>query len=935
MNSASADPERLDPTMQLAAKYGAGVIALTMGVDGIPTTSDGRVGIAMESLLPAAEAAGLPVEDIYLDPLVLTVTCNQDVAQASVEAIRMFKMVSDPAPTTTVGLSNISNGCPPETRPLINRTFLVMLMAAGLDTAIADPHDAAADGLDPHHRAAATTRPPSAASCSPSTTRRRSWATSTRISSTATIPTRWRSSRPTACCIIGSCTQTRTCGSESKGSYCHMSTRNLENLFNPKSIAVIGASNTPGSVGYILTRNLIGAQYQGVVYPVNPKARAIQGILAYPNIGAVPDKVDLAIIAVPAKFVLDVVRECGEAGVASSVIVTAGFKETGAGGKDLEERVVATAKSYGLRIVGPNCLGYVRPSCSVNATFAETVPEAGRVAFISQSGALGTAVLDWASANKVGFSAFVSVGSMCDVDFGDLIDYFGADPDTSSIIIYIEALSDARKFMSAARHFAKTKPIIVVKSGRTARSAMAAASHTGAIAGDDTLYSAAFRRAGAVRVDEIEDLFDASEALSRVSSPRGPKLGIVTNAGGPGVMASDRLLALGGELADLAPETVARLKECLPGFAAFGNPVDVGGDAPAERYAAAAAAMMDDPNCDGVMAILTPQAMSYPTETADSLIEVAQQHPEKPMLTSFMGEIKVAEGIRHLRAAHVPTFGTPEDAVRAYLYMYQHNKSLATIYETPDDILGAFNPDRETVEKIFAEVAADGRTTLSEIEAKNVLEAYEIPTVKTVHAATAEECAAKAEEIGFPVAIKILSHDITHKSDVGGIALNIRSGAEAAKQFEAIMERVTKAKPDAKILGVAVQAMSKGGIEVIIGAKKDRTFGPAIMFGMGGTGVELFRDVAVDFPPLNQALASTLIGETKVSKLLRGWRGSTPVDMEALEQTLVKASYLLVDFPEITRDGRQPAAGAPRRAGGARRARHDRARARPARPART
>jgi acetyltransferase len=388
--------------------------------------------------------------------------------------------------------------------------------------------------------------------------------------------------------------------------------------------------------------------------------------------------------------------------------------------------------------------------------------------------------------------------------------------------------------------------------------------------------------------------------LSRVSSPRGPKLGIVTNAGGPGVMASDRLLALGGELAELAPETDARLKECLPGFAAFGNPVDVGGDAPAERYAAAAAAMMEDPNCDGVLAILTPQAMSYPTATADALIEVARLHPDKPMLTSFMGEIKVAEGIRHLRAAHVPTFGTPEDAARAYLYMYQHTKSLATIYETPDDILPGFNPDREAVKKIFAEVAGDGRTTLSEIEAKNVLEAYEIPTVKTVLATTAEECAAKAEEIGFPVAIKILSHDITHKSDVGGIALNIRSGAEAAKQFTAILERVAKAKPDAKILGVAVQAMSRGGIEVIIGAKKDRTFGPAIMFGMGGTGVELYRDVAVDFPPLNQALASTLIGETKVAKLLRGWRGSAAVDMEALEQTLVKASYLLVDFPEIS-----------------------------------
>jgi acetyltransferase len=374
----------------------------------------------------------------------------------------------------------------------------------------------------------------------------------------------------------------------------------------------------------------------------------------------VPRKIDLAIIAVPAKIVPDVVRECGEAGVSGAVIVSSGFKEIGAVGKKLEDQVVSIAEPYGLRLLGPNCLGYVRPARNLNATFAHVMPEAGRVAFISQSGALGTAVLDWATANEVGFSAFVSVGSMCDVDFGDLIDYFGADPQTNSIILYIESLPDARKFMSAARHFAKTKPIIVVKSGRTARSALAAASHTGAIAGDDTLYSAAFRRAGVVRVEEIEDLFDASEALSRVSSPRGPKLGIVTNAGGPGVMASDRLLALGGELAELAPETDARLKECLPSFAARGNPVDVGGDADAERYAAAAAALMDDPNCDGVLAILTPQAMSYPTQTAEALIEVAKRHVRKPLLTSFMGEIKVADGIRLLRTAHVPTFDTPE-----------------------------------------------------------------------------------------------------------------------------------------------------------------------------------------------------------------------------------------------------------------------------------
>ena len=678
-----------------------------------------------------------------------------------------------------------------------------------------------------------------------------------------------------------------------------MSTRNLDKLFDPKSIAVIGASNKKGSVGYILLRNLIGAEYQGIVYPVNVSAQSVQGIQAYASISQVPRKIDLAIIAVPAKNVPQTMRECGEAGVAGAVIVSSGFKEIGKEGKRLEDEVKSIAESYGVRIVGPNCLGYIRPAMNLNATFAHVIPPAGRVAFFSQSGALGTAILDWAAANNIGFSAFVSVGSMSDVDFGDLIDYFGADSHTSSIILYIESITDARKFMSAARHFAKSKPIIVVKSGRTARSALAAASHTGAIAGDDTLYSAVFRRAGVVRVDQIEDLFDASEALSRVSSPRGPHLGIVTNAGGPGVMASDRLLHLGGELAELAPETDAKLKAALPGFAARGNPVDVAGDADAVRYATAAQALMDDPNCDGVLAILTPQAMSDPTGTANALIEVAHSHQLKPLLTSFMGEIKVAEALGILRQAHVPTFGTPEDAVGAYMYMYQYTRNLANLYETPADILPDFEPDRDAVKKIFLNVAHEGRSILSEPEAKDVLEAYQICVVKTMIARTAEECAKAAEEIGFPVAIKILSHDITHKSDVGGIALNVRSAPEAANQFVKITERVHETQPDAIIIGVAVEAMSRGGYEVILGSKKDPTFGPAMMFGMGGTGVELYRDVAVDFPPVNQALAQSMIQSTKVSQLLRGYRGKAPVDMIALEQSLVKMSYLLVDFPEI------------------------------------
>lgn len=678
-----------------------------------------------------------------------------------------------------------------------------------------------------------------------------------------------------------------------------MSTRNLDKLFDPRSIAVIGASNKKGSVGYILLRNLIGAEYDGIVYPVNVSAQSVQGIQAYASISQVPRKIDLAVIAVPAKAVPETMRECGEADVASAIIVSSGFKEIGAAGKKLEEEVCAIAESYGVRIVGPNCLGYIRPGMNLNVAIAHVIPPAGGVAFFSQSGDLGTAILDWAAANQVGFSAFVSVGSMADVNFGDLIDYFGADPHTNSIILYMESITDARRFMSAARHFARSKPIIVVKAGRSARSALAAASHTGAIAGDDTLYSAVFRRAGVVRVDEIKDLFDVSEALSCVSSPRGPRLGIVTNAGGPGVMACDRLLHLGGELAEFAPETDEKLKACLPAFAARGNPVDMAGDADAQRYAAAAQALMDDPNCDGVLAILTPQAMSDPTATAQALVEVSHTHQLKPLFTSFMGEIKVAEGIKIFRSAHVPTFDTPEDAVRAYMYMYQYTRNLANLYETPADIVSDFNPDRQTVKNTFIEVARDGRAILSEPEAKAVLDAYQIPTVKTVVATTAEECAAAAEQIGFPVVIKILSHDITHKSDVGGVALNVRSAPEAANQFAEITERVKLAAPKAKIIGVAVQAMSCGGYETIIGSKKDPTFGPALMFGMGGTGVELYRDVAVDFPPVNQALARSMIQSTKVSRLLEGYRGKAPVDMAALEQALVKVSYLLVDFPEI------------------------------------
>ena len=678
-----------------------------------------------------------------------------------------------------------------------------------------------------------------------------------------------------------------------------MGTRNLKRLFDPASIAVIGASNKKGSVGYILLRNLISGEFDGVVYPVSVSSSAVQGIHAYPSIAQIPRKVDLAVVAVPAKSVPDAMRECGEAGVGGAVIVSAGFREAGEAGRMLEAEVREIAKAYGVRLLGPNCLGYIRPAFQLNVTFADVIPPAGRIAFFSQSGALGTAILDWAAANDVGFSAFVSVGSMADIDFGDLIDYFGADSHTTSIILYIESITDARKFMSAARHFAKSKPIIVVKSGRTARSALAAASHTGAIAGNDTLYSAVFRRAGVVRVDKVEDLFDASEALSRVTSPRGPRLGIVTNAGGPGVMACDRLFHLGGELAELTPETDERLKACLPEYSARGNPVDVAGDADAERFAEATQALIDDPNCDGVLAILTPQAMSQPTATAAALVRVARTHQLKPLLASFMGQTKVEQAIKVLHSARVPCFNTPEDAIGAYMYMCQYSRNLANLYETPADILPHFEPDREAVKRTFVAVAREGRSMLTEPEADRVIGAYQIPVVRTLVASSAAECAAAAQEIGFPVAVKILSPDVSHKFDVGGIALNVSSAEAAAAQFDEIVARVKEARPKARIDGVVVQPMRSKGHELIIGSKKDPTFGPALIFGMGGTSVEFHRDVAVDFPPLNQALARAMIHATKVSQLLGGYRGAKPVDMVALEQAIVKVSYLLVDFPEI------------------------------------
>jgi acetyltransferase len=680
-----------------------------------------------------------------------------------------------------------------------------------------------------------------------------------------------------------------------------MSMTNVDKLFDPKSIAIIGASNRKDSVGYILLRNILAAEYEGIVYPVNQHERAVQAIHCYASISQVPRKVDLAIVAVPAGSVPDVVRECGENGVNACVIVSAGFKEVGAEGKALEDQVMSIARSHGLRILGPNCLGFSRPSRHINATFAHLMPEPGSIAFLSQSGALGTAILDWAKGSQVGFSAFVSVGSMSDVDFGDLIDYFGADPNTRSMMVFMESVTDARKFMSAARHFAMTKPIVVIKAGRTPRTALAAGWHTGAVAGEDGLYDAAFRRAGIVRVGTIEDLFNASEVLSRQTSPRGPRLAILTNAGGPAVMAADELISCGGQLADISPETDKLLRVTLPGYAARGNPVDIGGDADEERYAAAARALMDDATVDGLLVILTPQAMTHPQRTARGLIEVARQHSTKPMLTSFMGLSMTAEAVDIFNTSHIPTFNTPEAAVRAYAHMLQYSRNLALIYETPQDILPSFRPDRETVKAMFARLARDGISQLTGIESKEVLKAYKIGATVPTFAATPAEAAAATAKMGLPVAMKVVSRDVTLESTVRGVALNIRSAEEATAQFTEICERARAATPDAEILGVSVEPMvRKDGYELLLSSRFDPTFGPVLAFGLSGPFRKLYRDVSFGYPPLNEALARAMIRETRVSVALEQQRaGDGGKAMVSLEQTLVKLSYLLVEFPEI------------------------------------
>jgi len=681
-----------------------------------------------------------------------------------------------------------------------------------------------------------------------------------------------------------------------------MHRRGLRPILAPKSIAVIGATERKRSVGRTVMTNLIEGGFAGKIFPVNPIQESILGKKAYPNVAALPEVPDLAVIITPPKTVPGIIKECAAAGIYGVIIISAGFKEIGPEGAALEQQVLEQARRGNIRIVGPNCLGVMVPGLKFNATFAADMARPGSVAFLSQSGALCTAILDWSLKENVGFSAFVSLGSMLDVGWGDLIYHLGDDPNTKSIVIYMESIGDARAFLSAAREVALTKPIIIIKPGRTEAAAKAAASHTGSLTGSDEVLQAAFQRVGVLRVDTISELFDMAEVLAKQPRPKGPRLTIVTNAGGPGVLATDILIGSGAQLADLTPETMASLNQILPPTWSHNNPVDVIGDAGPEIYAKAVDITAKDPNTDGLLVILTPQAMTDPTATAEELKPFA--HIEgKPIIASWMGIGQVEAGENILNAANIPTFKYPDRAAKAFYYMWRYSENLRSLYETPSApaLNGSGHVDRDLVGKIISEVRKAGRTILTEFESKKLLSAYGIPTVETHIALTGNDAVKEAARLGFPVVLKLYSETITHKTDVGGVQLNLRTASAVRQAWKAIETSCTKKAGKEHFLGVTVQPMIKlDGYELIVGSSVDPQFGPVLLFGTGGQLVEVFKDRALALPPLNATLARRMMEKTKIFTALKGVRGRKASDIAALEQLLVRFSQLVVEQPWIS-----------------------------------
>lgn len=681
-----------------------------------------------------------------------------------------------------------------------------------------------------------------------------------------------------------------------------MSVRNLDALFRPQSLAVIGASNSPGSIGGTIMRNLLRAGFNGPIMPVNPKYEAVCGVLTYPDIPRLPTCPDLAIVCTPPATVPTIIAQLGQRGTRSAVVITAGLGATMSDGRTIQQAMLEAAQPHTLRILGPNCVGLLIPDLHLNATFAHTEIEAGSLAFVSQSGGFCTATLDWAKLRGIGFSHFISLGNSADVDFGDVLDYLASTPETTAILLYMESIGadEARKFMSAARAASRNKPVLAIKAGRNAEGARAAASHTGALAGADNVYDAALRRAGILRVFDLDELFDAVETLARSRPLEGERLAILTNGGGPGVIATDALIEGGGQLAEFSDNTLKRLDDLLPGTWSHGNPIDMIGDATARTYVDALRILLDDPNVDAILVMNAPQAIAPPIDAARAIVPLAHE-ARVPILTCWLGGLAAGEARQIFADANIPTFDTPENAVRAFMHMVRFRRNQQILAEVPPSLPTDFTPTPGAARAVIEQTLAEDRELLTEPEAKQVLAAYGIPVVETRVAATPGEAVAEAEQIGFPVALKVLSPDITHKSDVGGVALGLDSRDDVHAEAIAMQARITKQFPKAQLTGFTVQRMAKrpDAQELIIGMTTDPIFGPVILFGRGGTAVEVIGDRAVALPPLNMSLARYLIQRTQVSRLLRGYRDRPPADLDAICLTLIQVSQLIVDRPEI------------------------------------
>lgn len=672
----------------------------------------------------------------------------------------------------------------------------------------------------------------------------------------------------------------------------------LDAIFKPDNVALIGATDRPNAVSRTILTNLFTTPFGGGIFPINPTKKKILGIVAYPSILNVPEHCDLAIICTPAKTVTKLVEDCAKAGVKGVIIISAGFKEIGPSGAKLEQEILSVSRKHNLRVVGPNCLGLMSAVTGLNASFAKCMCLKGHVGFISQSGALMCSLLDWSLREGCGFSAFVSIGSMLDIDWGDLIYYLGNDPNTEAIIIYMETIGNARSFFSAAKVVSKTKPIIVIKPGRTSAAAAAAASHTGSMTGSDDVLTAAFERVGVVRIDNIDEMFYLCDVLDKQPHPTGPNLSIITNAGGPGVISTDALVTNGGKLTKISDAAMERYNSFLPSAWSHSNPIDILGDAPPITYAKSLEIAGSDENSNGVLVVLTPQSVTDPTESARELAKFAHI-PGKPIMSSWMGGDNLEEGRAILRKAGIPNVDFPDTACRLFDYLYKYMRMQNDLHVTPQP--QTFKTDKAKAESIIKHVYDSGRDLLTEYESKELLAAYGIPVVKTVYADTADKAAAVAKELGFPVVVKLNSETITHKSDVGGVQLFLKDEAAVKNAFNTIKTNLDKLGKSSGFQGVTVQSMMDlgDGYELIVGSNVDSQLGPVVVFGTGGTLVEVYKDRALAIPPLNTSLARATIESTKICKALKGIRGKKPCDLDLLSQTLVRFSELIIELPEI------------------------------------